>query len=345
MFLLVSLFAVFSCGGSDQAVETMDFASVSETAATTEEEETSKAVTLPDPQEATIPTLEEEPFSPELELKFYQNFGLISEETSIGNLRDRPTTNGNIVGRFYSNTGMEILEVLDGGWYRVSSGGLEGYVWQPLVITGQDAINQCIRYENYWVRVTAAALNVRMEPTTDSGVVARVTEGQHYRILEELGDWYKITIGSEEGYIASQYCQAGFTIPEAENWSQLDNITGNAKTVISFGMNLLGTRYVFGGNSTSGLDCSYFALLCMRQVGVGLPRLSKEQVNTGSPVGSIYDAVPGDLLFYNSHGHGVDHVAIYIGDNKILHAAQSIGCVSISVYNYCGEPVAIRRYY
>ena len=62
-------------------------------------------------------------------------------------------------------------------------------------------------------------------------------------------------------------------------------------------------------------------------------------------MGSFYDAVPGDLFFYNSHGRGVDHVAIYIGDNKILHASQSIGCVSISVYNYCGEPVVIRRFY
>ncbi|MBR0087007.1 MAG: C40 family peptidase [Lachnospiraceae bacterium] len=337
---------LISCGSAASPVETLVFQEISETEPTTEAEETSRAVTIPEPEKATIPTLEEEPFSPELELKFYTNFGLISDEIRIGNLRDKPSTaTGNIVGRFYSNTGMEILEVRDDGWYRVSSGGLEGYVYQPLVKTGEDAIRQCMQYENYWVTVDSAALNVRMEPSMEAGILTRIRQGQYYRIVGKADGWFRITIGSEEGYIAEEYCRAGFTVPEAENWSQMDNIQGPAKNVIEWGMQYLGTPYVFGGNSMAGLDCSYFSLACMRQAGVSLPRLSIEQSQRGALVGSFYDAVPGDLFFYNSHGRGVDHVAIYIGDNKILHASQSIGCVSISVYNYCGEPVVIRRFY
>ncbi len=344
MCLIFLLITAASCGKEEpESAEIIVFSQVSEP----EEppEETSRPVTLPDEQAPTIPTLDEEPFSPELDLKFYSNFGLISDETRIGNLRDRPTTNGNIVGRFYSNTGMEILEVLN-DWYHVRSGELEGYVWQPLVKTGEGAIAQCMKYENYWVTVDAAALNVRMEPNLESGIVTRIRQGQNYRIVGDAGDFFLITVGSEEGYISKQYCRAGFTVAEAENWNQLENITGTAKAVITWGMQYLGAPYVYAGTSmTAGLDCSYFTMACMRQVGVNIPRLSKEQAQRGNPVGSIYDALPGDLLFYNSHGSGIDHVAIYIGDYKILHAAQSIGCVSISVYNYCGEPAAIRRYY
>ena len=341
IWLLSGLILLSACG-KQEPVYTIDFQEVSDT--TEAPEETSRHITLSESDAPTIPTLDEEPFSPEMELKFYGNFGLIKEETRIGNLRDRPTTSGNIVGRFYSNTGMEILEVLD-GWYRVSSGGLEGYVYQPLVKTGQEAVDQCLKYENYWVRIDTATLNVRMDPSTEAGILTRIKEGQNYRILEVLDGWYKISVGAEEGYVSAQYCRAGYSVSEAENWSQMDNITGTAKTVISYGMQLLGTPYVFSGETLSGLDCSGFTKLCMSQVGISLPRLAKEQATRGSAVGSIYDAVPGDLLFYNTKGQGIDHVAIYIGDSKILHAARSIGCVSISVYNYCGEPAAIRRFY
>ena len=292
----------------------------------------------------TIPTIEEQPYNPEIDLAMFSNFGLISDTVSIGNLRNAPSTNGLIVGRFYPNTGMEILEDMGNGWYRITSGGIEGYVNSSLVLTGQQAKDQALRYENMWIRITAGSLNVRMEPSTDAGILARVTGGQTYRVVRDEGEWYKITIGSEEGYVSRDYAMLGYTVAQAENWNQIANLSGPALTIAQWGMQYLGLRYVYGGESMStGVDCSYFSGMCMSQAGIRLPRTSREQAERGTPV-SIQDMRPGDLLFYATHGT-IDHVAIYIGDNKILHAAQSIGCVSISAYNYCGEPVAIRRYF
>lgn len=293
----------------------------------------------------TIPTISEQPYNPEVELASFSNFGLISETVSIGNLRNAPTTNGLIVGRFYPNTGMEVLEDMGNGWYRVTSGGIEGYVNSSLVLTGQGAYDQALRYENVWIRITASSLNVRMEPTTDAGILARVTAGQTYRVVgQPMEGWYRITIGSEEGYVSKDYATLGYTVAQAENWNQIANLSGNALVIAQWGMQYLGLRYVFGGeNMSTGVDCSYFTGMCMSRVGIRLPRTSREQAERGTPV-SISDMRPGDLLFYATHGT-IDHVAVYIGDNKILHAAQSIGCVSISAYNYCGEPVAIRRYF
>lgn len=338
------MFAISSCSGPDEEIRKASFARI------TEEADTTESVSMADISVSAdasmmIPTIREQLYTPEIELSFFNNIGMIADSVQIGNLRDQPTTNGNIVGRFYPNTGMEILEDMGNGWLRVSSGGIDGYVSQNLVLGGQDAINQALRYGNYWLTVNVDALNVRMEPSLDTGIVARVIYGQTYPVISIEGDWFKISVGDEEGYIHKDYCRVGYTIAQAENWNQLSNLSGLAYNMVSWGMQYLGLPYVYGGESmSSGCDCSYFSAMCMSKAGVRIMRTSREQATQGSGVGSMAEALPGDLLFYATHGT-IDHVAVYIGDGKILHAAQSIGCVSISAYNYCGEPVAIRRYF
>ena len=85
---------------------------------------------------------------------------------------------------------------------------------------------------------------------------------------------------------------------------------------------------------------------CMYKAGVYLPRTSIEQVEYGRAIAlNVSRWNPGDLIFYAPEGE-ISHVAIYIGDGQILHAAQSQGKVTITAYNYNGlRPVAVRRYF
>lgn len=84
-------------------------------------------------------------------------------------------------------------------------------------------------------------------------------------------------------------------------------------------MDYLGVPYVWGGtNPETGLDCSGFVLNVFREVGVELPRVSRDQARVGQPVSSLADARPGDLLFFDEP---VSHVAIYLGDDRMIHAA------------------------
>lgn len=120
-----------------------------------------------------------------------------------------------------------------------------------------------------------------------------------------------------------------------------------AERIISFGKQFLGTRYVYGGNSlTGGIDCSSFTKQCFASQGIYIARVSASQAGQG--VALPMDAsqwLPGDLIFYAPHGY-IEHVAIYIGDGQILHAAESIGKVAISSYEYNGYvPAAARRYF
>jgi cell wall-associated NlpC family hydrolase len=101
----------------------------------------------------------------------------------------------------------------------------------------------------------------------------------------------------------------------------------------------LGTPYRWGGTDPkTGLDCSGFTQLVYKQVGVDLPRTSAAQAQTGTPVDSLSQAQPGDLLFFGSPVH---HVGIYVGDGKMIDAPHTGDKVKIqSVYE---TPSQIRR--
>jgi cell wall-associated NlpC family hydrolase len=91
----------------------------------------------------------------------------------------------------------------------------------------------------------------------------------------------------------------------------------------------VGTRYRYGGESPAeGFDCSGFVQFVFARHGVELPRTSYQQVSAGRPApGEITALQPGDLMFFAARGRRVDHVAIYAGDGRIIHAAAGAGSV------------------
>jgi soluble lytic murein transglycosylase-like protein len=101
----------------------------------------------------------------------------------------------------------------------------------------------------------------------------------------------------------------------------------------------LGTPYVFGStNPAKGLDCSALVQKAYKDLGIDLPRTSREQARAGTKVDSMRDAKPGDILAFDKP---VDHVAIYVGDNKMIAAPKPGDRVKIqSVYE---TPTHIRR--
>jgi cell wall-associated NlpC family hydrolase len=111
---------------------------------------------------------------------------------------------------------------------------------------------------------------------------------------------------------------------EAASGIKSSQVTSNAKKV-------MGVKYLYGGTSTKGFDCSGFVGYVYKKVGVKLPRTSKAMYKTGKSV-SKKNLKTGDLVFFNTSGKGVSHNGIYIGNGKFIHSSSSKG-VSVSKIN------------
>lgn len=118
----------------------------------------------------------------------------------------------------------------------------------------------------------------------------------------------------------------------AENGSvDLIERYGNAaQELMNQGMEYLGIRYRFGGNSpATGLDCSGLVQNVFRNaLGLNLPRTAREMARLGDKVGR-QDLKPGDLVFFNTMRRTFSHVGIYMGEGRFLHAPASGGRVRI----------------
>ena len=115
--------------------------------------------------------------------------------------------------------------------------------------------------------------------------------------------------------------------------------TASGQQVVDAAKRYLGVPYRWGGTDPStGLDCSGFVQQTFEDLGIDLPRVSRDQARAGTPVASIADARPGDLIAF---GEPVDHIAIYVGDGQIIHAPRTGDVVKIAPIHR--TPTAIRR--
>lgn len=111
--------------------------------------------------------------------------------------------------------------------------------------------------------------------------------------------------------------------------------------VADFAVQFVGNPYVWGGTSlTNGADCSGFTMSVFAQFGYSLPRTAAAQYEASNKK-DISQLETGDLVFYGAGG--INHVALYIGNGKIVHASGAATGIKISDYNY-ETPVGIGSY-
>ncbi|MCX7695784.1 MAG: C40 family peptidase [Caloramator sp.] len=104
---------------------------------------------------------------------------------------------------------------------------------------------------------------------------------------------------------------------------------GNIEDVEDIAKSLLGVRYVYGGTTTSGLDCSGFVQYVYKKMGVVLPRTASQQASVGLAI-SKDELRKGDLVFFETVSAGISHVGIYIGDGQFIHASSTAKRVTVS---------------
>lgn len=265
----------------------------------------------------------------------------IAQVRTYVNIRSKANTDSQVLGKLYNNSAAKILETVD-DWYKVESGSVTGYIKSDYLITGEEAEELMDNAYTRVAEVTATRLNVRNNARTSSPIISKVEKGQELQVLAELEDWIKVSDGNVKGYVAADYVdlktelKKAVSIEEEKEIAERianNNISSIRSKLVTFALRHEGNRYVWGGTSLKyGADCSGFTQAIFKNFGISIPRTSRQQANSGRKV-SISNMKPGDLIFYTKSGR-INHVALYIGNGKVITASSRKEGVVIKHYNY-----------
>ncbi len=290
------------------------------------------------------------------------------------NVRTAPSTSGEVTGKIYDGAVAQVLEVAqgeDGEWFRIVSGNVEGYIKAEFFLYGESAAEVIDEYVIHYATVLADRLNVRQEADIDASRVGYIDEGERVRVLEDDGEWLKVQYADGvDGYVAAQYVKVsdefvyGKTLEEeareleerrllaersrqpeeqTQENTEMAAVTPNAgdgdssqlrRQIVDYAMQYLGNRYVHGGQSLAGgTDCSGFTCFTYAAFGYSIGRTPGSQLSGAGRSIDYSQAQPGDIICYGSGGR-CSHVALYIGNGQILHAANSRKGVIIGQADY-----------
>lgn len=279
--------------------------------------------------------------------KEYQDLAIANVANYV-HIRSEANTDSKVVGKLYSNGAATILES-NGDWTKVRSGDVTGYIKSDYLHTGLDAYELVDKVKTKQATVKANALNVRAKVGTSSSVVGLVPKGYNLQVLEEKEDWIRVSVGDKTGYVSSDYVdistdfKKAISIEQEQKRMEIEKKRQDTKAnktvsslrqqIVNYALRFNGNPYVWGGTSlTRGADCSGFTQSVMKKFGIHIPRTSREQARAGKRV-SLDKMQAGDLIFYRKNGV-VNHVAMYIGNGKVIGAASRKEGIKIKKYNY-----------
>lgn len=223
----------------------------------------------------------------------------------------------------------ELAATLNGNTLSLNVPGqiVEGNTMVPLRFVSEalgstvkwDALTRTIRIvsKNDFFTTVLSRVNLRSEPDSSGAFpsLRLIPAGEKVHIIREVNAlWLEVrTKDNLTGYISAKPKYSDYTSPSL--------VERQGDELIAYGEKFLGTPYEFGAatGQTSTFDCSSFVGEVFRHtLSIDLPRVSYDQAKEGRTVG-LNELRKGDLLFFSARGLEIGHVAIYAGNNKLLH--------------------------
>ena len=274
----------------------------------------------------------------------YTNLGMSVISSGNLNIRQEASTDSEVIGILTNHNACELLEDA-GEWYKVTSGKVTGYVNKQYLVTGDEAEAIAQQEIKTVATVNTETLNVRAEKSTEAAVLSQVGNSEAFTVNSVADGWVEISVDDSVGYISQDYVTLAQALPTAKTIEQVkygDGVSDVRASVVSYALQFVGNRYVWGGTSLEkGVDCSGFTMRILGKYGISLPHSSRAQPSYGKKI-SASEAKPGDLFFYGS-GRSISHVAIYIGNGQIVHASNKRDGIKVS-NAYYRNPICVARY-
>ena len=276
---------------------------------------------------------------------------VIAQVDNYVNVRSMPSEDGEVLGKLYNNSVGEFISE-ENGWYQITSGNVTGYVKAEYCVSGPAAVELAKQLGTRLATVKTVTAYVKKDMAQEAEVLGYLAMGDEVIVLEEGEEWCKVSIEEGDGYVLtelvrlhSEYVTAESKEEEearlAEEKRKRDEAREAARQaalkeaeeaaanvnvepseigieVANYACQFVGNPYKWGGTSlTEGADCSGFVMSVYANFGVELPHSSAADREVGYEVGSLAEAIPGDIICYSGH------VAIYIGDGQIVHASTA----------------------
>ena len=205
--------------------------------------------------------------------------------------------------------------------------------------------------------IAETRVNLRKEPNQESESLAKLTLNTQVDVYSEENGWSRVKVNGTEGYILSSLLsdtkkeekttsRGATTSRKAPTTTKTETktektkqekssnpaVSGKGSTVVETAKKYLGAKYVYGASGPNSFDCSGFTSYVFKLHGVSLSRTAKGQYSNGTAV-SRANLQPGDLVMFGPSASGINHVGIYIGGGKIIHAENPSSGVTIDTIN------------
>ena len=264
------------------------------------------------------------------------------------NFRTGPSTSSSVIRMLNKGTEVTVLEE-SSGWYKLNCNGTTGYMSSKYVTVSEPKKVEAslgsssgststtttqepeVTAMDETGKVTGNYVNFRSGPSTNYKVIATLAKGTKVEILGKTGGWYKIKHSGSTGYMSADYVKVVDANEPAESTPAVSTNLSKGEEIAAYTKQFAGCRYVYGGASPSGFDCSGLVYYVYGKFGYSIPHGATSQYNALSKYVEKSDLQPGDLVFFSNNGFAsITHVGMYLGNNKFIHASGTNVGVIIS---------------
>lgn len=234
--------------------------------------------------------------------------------TTIAPMKQRPVQESELADEVLYGSEVDILDETEQWLYIQTSYNYKGYIEKHYATENSSILWR----ELNKVNVIAPFADVLSNPRYSSNSIQTVTRGAALAVTgEQQEQWIEVVLpNNKKGWVREEWLQK----------SQQKTGHELRQSIVDMALLYLGTQYRWGGKTSMGIDCSGLSFMAYHMNGIVIPRDSGDQMSFLNKVGRR-ESKPGDLLFFPGH------VAVYIGEDKFIHATASNGYVKINSLN------------